>query len=96
MSRDLTFLMIGFAAALLVLLVISFSSRPRVFAQYLRILTGIRVTPAEIRHVHRQLGRAGVRELFLDLLIREDLADTNRVVTPDSKPDLSIFDNARR
>jgi hypothetical protein len=85
MSRDLTFLLVGFAAALLVLLVISFSSRPRVFAQYLRLLTGIRVTPAEVRQVHKKLGRAGVRELFLDLLIREDLAEEG-VASPDAPP----------
>ena len=87
MSRDLNFALLAVACALLIVLIVSFASRPRMFAQYLRLLTGIRITPAEIRRVHRQRGRAGVRELFLDLLIREDLNETG-VATPDAEPHL--------
>jgi hypothetical protein len=87
MPGDLNFALLAVACALLVVLVVSFASRPRMFAQYLRLLTGIRITPAEIRRVHSQHGRAGVRELFLDLLIREDLNETG-VATPDDQPHL--------
>jgi hypothetical protein len=83
-------------ALLLFLLVASFMSRSRVFCQYLHFMTGIRLKPATVRRLFKKGGRAWVRDHLIDLLIREDLADTNRVVTPDSKPDLSIFDNARR
>jgi len=83
-------------ALLLFLLVASFMSRSRVFCQYLHFMTGIRLKPATVRRLFKKGGRAGVRDHLIDLLIREDLADTSRVVTPDSKPDLSIFDNARR
>ena len=70
-----TFILLGCAVVLLLLLVVSFGSRPRVFSQYLRTMTGIAVSPGEIRRVFKQRGRAGVRELFLDLLIREDLRE---------------------
>ena len=76
---------------LLVLLVASFVSRPRVFCQYLKHMTGIELKPAQVKLRFKSNGRGGVRDLLIDLLIREDLADPDRVVTPDSKPDLSIF-----
>ena len=76
---------------LLVLLVASFLSRPRVFCQYLKHMTGIELKPGQVKRRFKQNGRGGVRDLLIDLLIKEDLADPNRVVTPDSKPDLSIF-----
>jgi hypothetical protein len=62
-----------FAAVLLLILVISFRSRAVVFCQYLYAMTGIKLRPADVRAVFRQRGRDGVRELFLDLIIREDL-----------------------
>jgi hypothetical protein len=70
-----TFILLGSAVVLLLLLVVSFASRPRVFSQYLRTMTGISVSSSEIRRVFKKSGRAGVRELFLDLLIREDLRE---------------------
>jgi hypothetical protein len=70
-----TFVLLAGAVGLLLLLVVSFGSRPRVFSQYLRAMTGISVSPGEVRRVFRERGRAGVRELFLDLLIREDLRE---------------------
>jgi hypothetical protein len=79
-----TFILLGCAIVLLVLLVVSFASRPRVFSQYLRAMTGIRVTPREIRRIFKQRGRTGVRELFLELLIREDLREDG-VAHPDAK-----------
>src|SRR5512136_1439565 len=76
---------------LLALLVISFLSRARVFCQYLKHMTGIELRPATVRRVYRQNGRGGVRDMLISLLIQEDLADPDRVVTPDSKPDTSAF-----
>ena len=78
---------------LLALLVISFLSRARVFCQYLSHMTGIELKPVTVRRVYRQNGRGGVRDLLISLLIQEDLADPNRVVTPDSAPDTSMYDS---
>jgi hypothetical protein len=64
-----------FAGILLLILVISFRSRAVVFCQYLEAMTGIRLKPADVRRVYREKGRNGVRELFLDLIIREDLKE---------------------
>lgn len=80
-----TFILLGCAVMLLLLLVVSFASRPRVFSQYLRTMTGIAVTPREVRRIFKQRGRTGVRELFLELLIREDLREDG-VAHPDTKP----------
>lgn len=85
---------VGAAAilVLLLLLVASFLSRPRVFCQYLRHMTGIQLDPRLVQRTYRRKGRAGVRDLLMDLLIREDLSDPRRVVTPDSLPDTSVFE----
>jgi len=80
---------------LLALLVISFLSRARVFCQYLKHMTGIELKPATVRRVYRQNGRGGVRDMLISLLIQEDLADPERVVTPDSVPDTSAFQAGR-
>jgi hypothetical protein len=93
-----TYILLGCAVVLLVLLVVSFASRPRVFSQYLRTMTGIRVTPREIRRIFKQRGRTGVRELFLELLIREDLREDG-VAHPEAKAARPIafeVDAARR
>ncbi len=77
---------------LLALLVASFLSRARVFCQYLSHMTGISLKPSQVRRVYKTRGRGGVRDLLIDLLIREDLADESRPkVTPDSAPDTSIY-----
>lgn len=80
---------------LLSILIASFMSRSRVFCQYLNHMTGIELSPGAVRRIHKRMGRGGVRDHLIDLLIQEDLADTSRVVTPDSKPDLSIFESKR-
>lgn len=100
MTADLAFnssglaWIVGAAAilVLLLLLVASFTSRSRVFCQYLRHMTGIQLDPRLVRRTYRRKGRAGVRDLLIDLLIREDLSDPRRMVTPDSAPDLSVFE----
>jgi hypothetical protein len=76
---------------LLALLVISFMSRARVFCQYLKHMTGIELKPTTVRRVYRQNGRGGVRDMLISLLIQQDLADPDRIVTPDSQPDTSVF-----
>jgi len=62
-----------FAVLLLLILIISFRSRAIVFCQYLRAMTGIELRPAEVKRVFKERGKDGVRELFLDLIIKEDL-----------------------
>jgi len=64
-----------FAAILLVILIVSFRSRALVFCEYLETMTGIKLKPSEVRRVYRERGAAGVREMFLDLIIREDLKE---------------------
>ena len=63
------------AGILLLILVVSFRSRAVVFCQYLEAMTGISLKPSDVRRVYREKGRNGVRELFLDLIIREDLKE---------------------
>lgn len=63
------------AGILLVILIVSFRSRAVVFCQYLEAMTGISLKPSDVRRVYREKGRNGVRELFLDLIIREDLKE---------------------
>jgi hypothetical protein len=64
---------LGAATLLLLLLVISFRSRSYVFCQYLKAMTGVALRPREVRRAFDAGGQEGVRALFLDLLIREDL-----------------------
>jgi hypothetical protein len=79
-------------AVLLVLLVVSFLSRARVFCQYLHHMTGIQLSPTTVRRAYSTGGRGAVRDLLIDLLIQQDLADPDRArVTPDSEPDTSIY-----
>ena len=66
---------LAFALVLLVILVISFRSRAVVFCQYLRTMTGIALSPSEVRRVYKESGKSGVRDMFLELIIREDLKD---------------------
>jgi hypothetical protein len=90
LSPQMTTLLVATAGALLLLLVISFISRPRVFTQYLRHMTGIKLSPRDVARVFRSRGKAGVREMFLELIIREDLKDGPRI-TPDSQPDIEVL-----
>ena len=81
----------GAIALLLFILIVSFASRPKVFCQYLRAMAGIDLKPGMVREAFKLRGKEGVRELFLDLIIRED-ARSSPVITPDSKPQKSITD----
>ena len=77
-----------FAAVLLLILIVSFRSRAVVFCQYLRAMTGIDLKPKDVRRVYRQRGKDGVREFFLDLIIREDLKQ-GPIEIPAGTPDES-------
>jgi hypothetical protein len=66
---------LGVAVLLLLLLVVSFRSRSYVFCQYLRTMTGIALKPGAVKRAFKTGGREGVRTLFLDLIIREDLKE---------------------
>jgi hypothetical protein len=79
-------MLVAFAAILLLILIISFRSRAVVFCQYLEAMTGVKLRPAEVRRKYRESGQAGVRELFLDLMIREDLKDGPIAIPEDGEP----------
>lgn len=83
-----------FAGVLLLILVISFRSRAVVFCQYLEAMTGIRLKPADVRRVFRESGRNGVREMFLDLIIREDLKEGPMEI-PDESQNLNVSESQR-
>ena len=85
----------GGVLVLLVLLVASFLSRPRVFCQYLNHMTGIRLRPKQVRRAFKKRKQSGVRDLLIDLLVRQDITDSSDEVSPDSEPDLSVFEDAR-
>ncbi len=64
-----------FAGVLLLILIISFRSRAVVFCQYLEAMTGVKLRPSDVRRVFAAKGRNGVREMFLELIIHEDLKE---------------------
>jgi hypothetical protein len=76
-------MVLGGALLLLALLIVSFRSRSYVFCQYLRTMTGIALKPAEVRRAFKTGGKEGVREMFLDRIIREDLKE-GPVAIPES------------
>jgi len=84
-----TFLIAG-VGVLLLLLLVSFLSRPRVFTQYLQAMTGIKLSAQDVARVYKQRGKAGVRDMFLELIIREDVKSGPRI-TPDSIPDTELL-----
>lgn len=87
-----------FALVLLVILVISFRSRAVVFCQYLKAMTGVELKPSHVRRVFKESGKGGVREMFLDLMIRQDLKDGPLRVPSDLAPsddiDVKVRTNA--
>ena len=74
--------LLAFAGILLVILVISFRSRAIVFCQYLKTMTGVALKPKQVRAVFKDRGQDGVREMFLDLIIKEDLRQTGPLQIP--------------
>ena len=90
LSPQMTAILVATAGVLVLLLLVSFLSRPRVFTQYLEHMTGIKLSPRDVARVYKSRGKGGVRDMFLELIIREDLKDGPRV-TPDSKPDIEVL-----
>ncbi len=90
LSPQATTVLLVSTGVLVLLLVVSFLSRPRVFTQYLYTMTGIRLSPRDVASVFRARGKDGVRELFLELIIREDVKSGPRI-TPDSRPDRELL-----
>ncbi len=76
-------MLLAFAGVLLLILIVSFRSRSVVFCQYLQTMTGIKLKPNEVARVFRLRGRDGVREFFLDLIIKEDLKQGPLVIPHD-------------
>ncbi len=86
LSPEATTLLLATVGVLIVLLIVSFQSRARVFTQYLQHMTGIRLSSRDVGRIFRERGQAGVRDMFLELIIREDLRDGPRI-TPDTPAD---------
>jgi hypothetical protein len=86
LSPEATTLLLATVGVLFLLLVVSFQSRARVFTQYLHHMTGVRLSPRDVARVYRERGQGGVRDMFLELIIREDLRDGPRI-TPDTPVD---------
>jgi hypothetical protein len=86
LSPQATTVMLVSTGVLVLLLAVSFLSRPRVFTEYLYTMTGIKLAPKDVATVFKERGKDGVRELFLELIIREDVR-SGPLITPDSKPD---------
>ncbi len=76
---------VALALILLIILIVSFRSRAVVFCQYLQSMAGIRLKPSDVRRVYKERGQDGVRELFLDLIIRQDLKE-GPLQIPDAEP----------
>ena len=74
--------LLAFAGVLLFILIISFRSRATVFCQYLKAMTGVELKPRQVRSVYKDRGKDGVREMFLDLIIKEDLRQTGPLQIP--------------
>jgi hypothetical protein len=75
-------ILLAFAGILFLILLISFRSRATVFCQYLKAMTGVELKPRQVRSVYRDRGKDGVREMFLDLIIKEDLRQTGPLQIP--------------
>ena len=90
MSTQMVAYLVAAVGVLLLLLVVSFLSRPRVFTQYLEAMTGIKLSARDVARVYKRRGKAGVRDMFLELIIREDLRNGPQI-TPDSEPDTEVL-----
>ena len=77
---------LAFALLLFLILVVSFRSRATVFCQYLKAMTGVELKPHDVRRVYEAEGKDGVRNLFLDLMIKEDLKTGPLQIPPVKAP----------
>jgi hypothetical protein len=69
--------------ALVLILFLSFAMRAKVFCQYLHQMTGIELSPGEVKDAFARRGRDGVRELLLDRTIRADLEENPPLIPPE-------------
>jgi hypothetical protein len=74
--------LLAFAVVLLFILIISFRSRAIVFCQYLKTMTGVELKPQQVSGIFKKHGKDGVREMFLDLIIKQDLDETGPLQIP--------------
>jgi hypothetical protein len=74
--------LLAFAVVLLFILIISFRSRAIVFCQYLKTMTGVELKPRQVSGIFKKHGKDGVREMFLDLIIKQDLNETGPLQIP--------------
>jgi hypothetical protein len=74
--------LLAFAGVLLFILIISFRSRAIVFCQYLNTMTGVELKPKQVSEIFKKHGKDGVREMFLDLIIKQDLNETGPLQIP--------------
>jgi hypothetical protein len=90
MSPQVLVIFLAATGALVLVLVLSITMRPRIFTQYLEHMTGIQLSPRDVARVFKTRGKAGVRDMFLELIIMEDLRDGPKI-TPDTPPDREIL-----
>ena len=90
MSPQVLVIFLAATGALLLVLVLSIMMRPRIFTQYLEHMTGIQLSPRDVARVFKTRGKAGVRDMFLELIIMEDLRDGPKI-TPDTPPDREVL-----
>ena len=92
-TNTATALPLGFALLLLFILVVSFRARAVVFCQYLKRMTGIELAPPDVKRCYKEKGPEGVRELFLDLIIKEDLKTGSLQIPPEIKESKAPAEN---
>jgi len=90
LSPQVLVVFLAATGALVLVLIISILMRPRIFTQYLEHMTGISLSPRDVARVFKTRGKAGVRGMFLELIIREDLKD-GPTITPETPPDREVL-----
>jgi hypothetical protein len=85
LSSPAEWMILAAAAVLCFLLLVSLLARSYVFCQYLKTMTGIALKPREVKRAFRREGREGVRSLFLDRIIREDLKEGPAQIPEDAE-----------
>ncbi len=90
LKPEMVMVLVGTTGTLAVLLVVMMLMRPRIFTSYLFHMTGIKLSASDVARVFSSRGQAGVRDMFLELIIREDLKSGPRI-TPDTPPDREIL-----
>ena len=90
LSPQVLLVFLAATGALVLVLIASILMRPRIFTQYLEHMTGIQLSPRDVAEVFKTRGKAGGRDMFLELIIREDLKN-GPTITPDTPADREIL-----